>query len=294
MVLWAQADLSTKDGGKVDIGSGVYSHHILMAALGHSMVRPIVQPPACGPGKKPGTGFENLFGSITGMHGSGMSGMSGRAHPSRKRRIANGGKPSAMAQFMPKFSMFIGQGDEGTAMTFVDPTKSINSGFYLAGGSKAETMILLAEAINYNKAPSDVYVKMEYEYIPNMESAPTDSYDVSLGAINVSPCSDINLFPPNDRAVKYESPEWNVVSDGYLMDIKPHLHDGGVNVTFSVNGKVACSSAAIYGGETGTTAIDGQKWETITAYEPCLKPVGVKKGDRVKMSAWYDLTKHKL
>ena len=286
MVLWAQADLSTKDGGKVDIGSGVYSHHILMAALGHSQVRQIVQPPACAPGKKPGSGFENLFGSITGGHGggmSGMSGMSGRGHTSRKRQIPN----------MPKFSMFIGQGDEGSAMTFLDTTKSINSGFYL-GTSKAESMILLAEAINYNKAPSEVYVKMEYEYIPNLPSAPKDSYDVSLGAINVSPCSDINLFPPNDKAIKYESPEWNVVNNGYIMDIKPHLHDGGVNVTFSVNGKVACSSAAVYGGETGTTAINGEKWETITAYEPCLKPVAVQKGDKVKMSAWYDLTKHKL
>jgi hypothetical protein len=295
MVLWAQADLAAKDGSKVDIGSGVYSHHILMSSIGHAQVRPIVQPPACGNGKKPGSGFESLLGvGMNGMHGGGMSGKAGHGQTKHKRQIPKGIDPASIAKFMPKSSVFIGQGDEGSPMTFVDPSKSIKSGFYLGGGGKDEAMVLLAEAINYNKISTEVYVKMEYEYIPNMSAAPKDYYDVGLAAINVSPCSDINLFPPGDKPMKYESPEWNVINDGYFLDIKPHLHDGGVNVTFSVNGKIACTSQAIYGGEAGTADIDGQKWETITAYEPCLKPVEVKKGDKVKMVAWYDLTKHKL
>jgi hypothetical protein len=292
MVLWAQADLATKDGSKVGIGSGVYSHHILMTDIGRSQVRPIVQPPSCGNGKKPGGGFEALFsGVMGGMRGGGMGGMASHGPPSRKRQIPAGLDMGRLSQYMPKFSVFIGQGDEGSPMTFVDPSKSIKSGFYMG---QNEAMVLLAEAINYSKEPSEIYVKMDYEYLPDIPSAPKEYYDVALGAINVSPCSDINLFPPGDKPMKYESPEWNIINDGYLLDIKPHLHDGGINVTVSVNGKASCTSQAIYGGEAGTTDIGGQKWETITAYESCLKPVEVKKGDKVKMIAWYDLTKHKL
>jgi hypothetical protein len=66
--------------------------------------------------------------------------------------------------------------------------------------------------------------------------------------------------PPKDEPIKYTSPAWNVVNDGYLMDIKPHLHDGGVNMTFYVNGKAKCSSEAVYGGGAdGALEVNGQK-----------------------------------
>jgi hypothetical protein len=42
MVLHAQADITTKDGTKVDIGSGVYSHHLIMINFGHPMIPPPV------------------------------------------------------------------------------------------------------------------------------------------------------------------------------------------------------------------------------------------------------------
>jgi hypothetical protein len=43
------------------------------------------------------------------------------------------------------------------------------------------------------------------------------------------------------------------------MDIKPHLHDGGLNMTFFVNDKPACRSKAIYGGLTGGLNIGSEK-----------------------------------
>jgi hypothetical protein len=99
--------------------------------------------------------------------------------------------------------------------------------------------------------------------------------------------------PPADKPMKYESPPWNVTEDGYLLDIKPHLHDGGVNATFFINGKVSCTSTAVYG-TSGSTSINGEKWETISAYTPCPDDIPIKKGDSVSMEAWYDLTKHRL
>jgi hypothetical protein len=60
-----------------------------------------------------------------------------------------------------------------------------------------------------------------------------------------------------------------------------------------VNDKVSCRSKALYGKDDGAIAVDGEKWETITAYEPC-QAVKIKKGDKVKISAEYDPRQHRL
>jgi hypothetical protein len=59
-----------------------------------------------------------------------------------------------------------------------------------------------------------------------------------------------------------------------------------------LNSKLVCESKAIYGGES--TSLDGQKWQTITAYEDCKDPIKVAVGDKLTMSAEYDLTKYRL
>jgi hypothetical protein len=63
---------------------------------------------------------------------------------------------------------------------------------------------------------------------------------------------------------------------------------------FFVNGKHACSSQAVYGGETGTTIQDGKKWETISGMTICPGPIKVKNGDYMSMVARYDQTLHPL
>jgi hypothetical protein len=93
----------------------------------------------------------------------------------------------------------------------------------------------------------------------------------------------------------YESPSYQVHGEGYILDVKAHLHDGGVNMTFVVNGKEQCTNTAVYGGTDGALGLNtNEKWETITAYTPCPDPIHVKKGDDLKMRAYYDVTKHRL
>jgi hypothetical protein len=72
-----------------------------------------------------------------------------------------------------------------------------------------------------------------------------------------------------------------------------HLHDGGLNVILKVNGKLACESKAIYGGEAVTaTAVDGTKWQTIGRMTKCRDPIPVKRGDKLVVEANYDLVQH--
>ena len=61
-----------------------------------------------------------------------------------------------------------------------------------------------------------------------------------------------------------------------------------------VNWKHVCTAEAIYGGEKAADIGNGTKWETITAYKPCLDPVKIKSGDILTMTALYDVTQHRL
>ena len=54
------------------------------------------------------------------------------------------------------------------------------------------------------------------------------------------------------------------------------------------------TTRAVYGGNKSTTAIDRQKWEKITSYTQCNKPVDVKVGDLLVVESTYDLNSHRL
>jgi hypothetical protein len=280
MVLSAQADITDSRGEKKDVSSGVYSHHILMATIGRPMVvMPIVV--RCADGTMGGFRFGG--GAMGAM---GAKGHAGTPMTHGKRQI--GGTPGPIKWGV---SILLGQGDDGTAMTYMTKGQKVKAGYYL---SKTDSTNLMSEVINYKNEPQEFYVTLDYEYIPNMPTRPKEYLDVGLGAINVQPCGLQNLKTDAAKATKYTSPPWDVAGDGYLLDLKPHLHDGGLNVTFYVNGKASCTSNAIYGTSGAATIGNGEKWETIGAYTPCTEPIPIKKGDKLTMDAWYDLTKHRL
>jgi hypothetical protein len=76
--------------------------------------------------------------------------------------------------------------------------------------------------------------------------------------------------------------------------VKPHLHDGGINVSFFVNEKLVCTSTATYGDAGGASGPQGQKWQTIAGYTPCQTEIKLVQGDKLRMESVYDLTKYKL
>ena len=71
------------------------------------------------------------------------------------------------------------------------------------------------------------------------------------------------------------------------------MHDGGVNIQFKVNGKEACDSRAVYGGQGHeSVGADGKVWKTIRESTYCPTPFKIKKGDKIEMQANYDLDLH--
>lgn len=297
MVLSAKSDIVHADGSKLDIGGdNVYSHHVIMTVMGRSMAPINVVPGMCPDGKMGGFNFGDILGGSGMSHGSMGGGHADKpaAHGGMsmkqkiKRQLAGFQLPKGidlnMITKFIKFSVFMGQGEDSSGLVFTDPTDTIKSGFYLG---KGDDMNMMAELINYNEAKKDVYVTLDYEYIPDMKTRPADYLQVGMNAINVDPCGVQKLYPPTDKAMRYASPPWNVISDGYLLDVKPHMHDGGINMTFYRNGEAACTSKAVYGDEGQATLVNGQAWQTIQSYTPCEKPVEVKKGDKLTMEAWY-------
>lgn len=143
------------------------------------------------------------MGGNKGGMGGGMSHSGGSAH-ARKRQLdlgkmasqflGSGGpklSPEAMAglaKLMPAISVFVAQGDEGSATAYHGMNK-IKSGFALGTDDK---ITMMAEVINYDKVAKEVYLSLDYEYVKK----PVDRkeyYDVGQGAINVSPCSTSSL-----------------------------------------------------------------------------------------------------
>jgi hypothetical protein len=83
MVLWSQVDLAKKDGSKADIGSGVYSHHLIMTNFGH----PFVMPPiyiTC-PNGMPGLMMPPVMSTPKGSNGDAVRGR--MAHGPSKRQL---------------------------------------------------------------------------------------------------------------------------------------------------------------------------------------------------------------
>lgn len=167
--------------------SNKISHHIIITNRGQSLVL----PPAmimCPDGKPGGTNFGAAFGD--GMSkkpdssASTHAGMAGMPHSLSKRQ---GGLLSAL---IPKMSVFIGQGDEGTATSFFAKGSSVKTGYFI--GQK-DTFSMLAEVVNYEKKDTEVYVTIDYEYIPNVPARTKEWLEVGMGALTVTPCGSQNL-----------------------------------------------------------------------------------------------------
>jgi hypothetical protein len=144
-----------KDRTPAEIKNGLYVHHVLMNAVGRLPVLPPVGM-ACGPLKSDGVCADKKPASI-------------------------------LSRLMPKVSLFIGNGADGGEQLYTAPDRSVESGFYVSAKDK---MTAMAEVINYDKYPKEVYFQLDYEYLPGR---PKDLHEVGWSVVDVSGCMDISL-----------------------------------------------------------------------------------------------------
>jgi hypothetical protein len=161
---------------------------------------------------------------------------------------------------------------------------------------KDSPMIMTIDIVNSNKDDIEVYPTADMEYIPGK---PANYLDASPVFLPVTGC-DAKAFVPGIVQTPKDQKKWTLNSkgviaaeDAILFVFRGHMHDGGSNIDLKVNDKLACDSQAIYGGKghVGRTS-DGKTWQTIGDMKTCPDGVLVKKGDKISMSANYDLEAH--
>lgn len=207
--------------------------------------------------------------------------------PSAAFGCDNGKKPSTSLM-----SVFLAGATEIGEMTFAAaPGSSLKSGYYLG---KNRQLINMIDVVNYNNAERTVYVQGEIEYLPGKQEG---YHDARQESVDPGMCGGQNgafIHAPKGQT-KFSVNGSNIIvaRDGWIVNSRGHVHDGGINIILKINGEIVCDSKASYGGEghTAKTA-DGKVWETIATTSTCLEPIKVTKGDKMYMEAHYDLELH--
>jgi hypothetical protein len=170
---------------------------------------------------------------------------------------------------------------------YTSPNGKENSGYHIS--PKGGNFAVQSEIVNYKDTPQQVYLTFDLEFLPGEVGR-----DSLFTMLVVTGCDSAGYRSP-ELQNNMTSGEWPVRSDGKLINIRGHLHDGGEAMELFVNGKMVCRSGSVYGGKGGIMTLDdGTKWETISAMTDCNNAVPLKKGDILTMKAIYDLKKHPL
>ncbi|KAF2402560.1 hypothetical protein EJ06DRAFT_547834 [Trichodelitschia bisporula] len=188
-------------------------------------------------------------------------------------------------------SVLSGGATEVAGMTFAAAKNEIKSGYYL---TKDRHVLNMMDVVNYNNVERTVYISAEIEFLPGKVPGYLDARQQLVDPGLCSGESGTGIHPPHG-VTKFSVNSTGIVvaHDGYIVNMRGHLHDGGVNIVFKVNNKEICNSVATYGGPGHTShTSDGKVWETIATTTLCDTPLKVTKGDKIYMEAHYDLEQH--
>ncbi|KAF1987846.1 hypothetical protein K402DRAFT_46801 [Aulographum hederae CBS 113979] len=175
----------------------------------------------------------------------------------------------------------IGLSDNSTTY-FTSEDGKFKAGNYYAKGMG--TYLMEVDVNNYNNFPLEVHMVVEYEYLDGRQDGYLDS---QLQYITAGPCKDDFAITHENKTVVGQ--DFVMKYDGTLVNSIGHLHDGGTNVSMTLNDKNICTSLAHYGsgGWQGSLTINGQNttFETISSMDFCSMDIPVKAGDKIRVTA---------
>jgi len=146
-----------------------------------------------------------------------------------------------------------------------------------------------AEIVNYNKDNRTVYLDIELEYFDHKPDGYLDAANVVVSATG---CELPGYRPPNnERKFTYVSEPFFMEQDGWIVNARGHLHDGGSALEIYKNNKLACQSLPTYGREPGANP---DVPETIISMSWCHDAIRFFKGDNLTIKSHYDVDAHPL
>jgi hypothetical protein len=198
------------------------------------------------------------------------------------------GKPRS--GFKMPGSYFGGSASDGAPSIFTTPDGTFSSGYYL---NKQSKVIMTAELVNYAKEAKSVYAVTEIDYLAGNTPG---MMDTSVGIMSVNQCDSVpNPFlrpPPGKKVFDMKSKDITILQDGYILQRRGHMHDGGTGMVLKINDKVVCDSKAEYGASGTFKGDGGAEVQALSGMKECIEPVAVKRGDRLTIEAYFDLDQH--
>jgi len=237
---------------EIDFNKGLYNHHNVFFDLGSSFPVPI----SCGSG---------LFD---------------------------------IANFKMPVNIFMGGAADTTSNHYTSEDGKFNSGYYLANNSDVLQMI---DIVNYNNKTVNIFTVSEIEYVPGRPAGLLQANSVSISLGMCDGKSGTKLLEPMSKGQTADGKKKFTITgkdvivarDGYFLNWHGHMHDGGASMSAKLNGKEVCNSKALYGGPGHEGASQtGEKWTTINSMEFCEEPIKVSKGDKLTITADFDMIAH--
>jgi hypothetical protein len=117
--------------------------------------------------------------------------------------------------------MFISGGTDKEVDMFTNVDGSSKTGYYTSAKDKID---VFAEFMNYRPEAQNVYLAIEYEYLPGKPTGYLNSQSLVLSAGDRD-CGD-TLTKILDKKYSITSKEWSSPADGYVLNMRGHEHDG--------------------------------------------------------------------
>lgn len=157
---------------------------------------------------------------------------------------------------------------------------------YKVGATDSFTLIY--ELANTKTAPQDVFIEMDYEWVPDTRPGMKPVEPIWL---DIDQCGDSEVQVPAGRSTQTYT--WTANRAGGLLAIGGHLHDHGVNIATrnDTTGELLCDSVASYGGRP--EYIDHHGMAHLSGMSRCFGLAGgaiarIEMNDRITITSTYD------
>ena len=110
-------------------------------------------------------------------------------------------------------ALFLGGASDDTVQLFTTADGAFKTGYYI---SPTDTLLMMAEVMNYKPQKQDIYIVAEMEWI---EGKPEGYLDTMTLPIGVTECDKSEFMITKDRESK-SSGDWIVPADGYIITMR--------------------------------------------------------------------------
>jgi hypothetical protein len=150
------------------------------------------------------------------------------------------------------------------------------------------------ELMNQNAHTVQVVFTMIFEYVPE-PGRWNFTEEVPL-FLDVGDCYVHERPAAQDSVFQYTSQPWASTTEGHMVIMGGHVHDGGERVVLSHNDREICEMVATYSNESdleGMYPRDSPSSRHITDVSWCTDPGELKLGDSLSITAFYNTTRNR-